>query len=269
MYYKCDVFVEKPKIKPFIKGDELRNYLKEDLAIKENDNLVLLTYKYVKDCKNSTMVNYNNVSPEDIQLFAYANMVEFNHLLGNTNETDYFKMMMTAEMKDYNNEYGEYSMTCMLNIIINIRQLDFEHLTRMFPQNDSEWFNNRVYFESIFIQDKQYPKPYRNRWYMEPVSDACVVVNRLNYRYKTEHETYSYPMFGDNGRDYPRQPTNFYNYPIWCITNLYNKSRDIQYADEPDWDSLEPKIKRYPEIYDNPSYMLKQYDITEILWDMN
>lgn len=269
MYCKCDVFVEKPKIKPFIKGDELRHYLKEDLDIKENDNLVLLTYKYVKDWKNSTIANYNNISPEDIQLFAYANMVEFNHLLGNTNESDYFKMMMTAEIKDYNNGCGEYSITCMLNIIVNIRQFNFEYLTKVFPQKDSEWFNEKVNFESIFIQDKQYTKPYRNRWYMEPVSDACVVISRLNSKYKTEHETYSHPMFDENGCGYPMQPKDFYTYPIWCITNLYNKSRDIQYANEPCWESLSPKIKQHSEIYDNPSYMLKKYDITEMLWDID
>lgn len=266
MYYTCDVFVEEPKIKSFIKGDELRNYLKEDLDIKENDNLVLLTYKFANDWKNSAETNYNNLMPDDIQLFAYLSMVEFNHLLGNTSGNDYFKIMMTAEMKDYHSEFGEYNATCMLNILVNIRQFDFEHLTKVFPQKSSEWFNGKVCFESIFIQDTQYPKPYRYRWYMEPVSDACVVVNRLNSKYKTEHEKGVAQMFDENGYDYPAKPNGFYKYPVWCITNLYNKSRDIQYADEPNWGSLSAKIKQYPEIYDNATDMANEYDIDTILW---
>lgn len=264
IYQKADIFIKNPKIRPYIQTEDIFIRMKQDLDIHDDDNLVLLTYKFVLDNKNSTITNYK-MYPNNIKSYFKEIIVEFNESLGKTNRTDYFKMMATAEIKDYNNEYDyEFSSSCTLYMIVNIGNLDMDTLRKVFSNKSDGWFN-KVEFDSIFIQDKfingkQYNKPFKNRMYIEPVLDKYAIIDMINNIYYNEHLNSNDKLINeDTWEDFPTKPKHFGKWPVWWVMGLLDNT--IQYARESGWGELYKKINQYPNDYDVYPEMEEKYDV--------
>lgn len=264
-YSKADVFIKHPKIRPYIETDDIFIRVKQDLDIHDDDNLVLLTYKFVLDNKNSDITNYK-IYPNDVKSCFKKIMVEFNESLGKINRADYFKMMATAEIKDYNNrEYCDstFNSSCILYVIVNIGNLDMDTLRKVFSQKSNGWFNN-VEFDSVFVQDKiingkKYNKPFKNRMYIEPISNKCSVIDQINDIYHNEHFGVDWDLMDENtGEFFPTKPEYFDKWPVWWIMGINDNT--IQYARESGWFELYKKINQKPNDYDVYPEMEDKYD---------
>ncbi len=264
MNFKTDVYLNNPKIRQLLYDEDLLEYLKEDLDIHENDHCVLMTYKYVINKPMGTEPDdwdSMTLKPDDIQTIVYDSMLEFNLLLGINNPKEAFKMIATAEITDKEFNNNEISQA-MVHILVNIRQLDITELKNILPDRKSDWFK-RVEFDSIFVENTQFPKPYRDRWYIEPVSNMAYAVKSLMDKYEYEHLNKSYSVY-DNEPNRPERPKFLEQTPIWRINEISGKNVDIQYYIEQDIKQLNVKLRNNPDFYELGKCMESKYIINRI-----
>ena len=124
-----DVFLKNPVIRPTVTLEEIRERVYSDLNIKENDNIILLTFKVVNDRPNGDywVWERDGIYPDDITETLDDCLGEFNRIFGNVNKGDYFKSMMTAEIIE--SDYQDKPLVrCKWHILINTRNIGKEDI---------------------------------------------------------------------------------------------------------------------------------------------
>lgn len=254
-----DVFLKNPVIRPAVTLEEIRERVYSDLNIKENDNTILLTFKVVNDRPNGEywVWERDGIYPDDITETLDDCMDEFNRIFGNVNKGDYFKSMMTAEIIE--SDYQDKPLVrCKWHILINTRNISKEDITNVLKQTKTKFFN-RITFDSIFVNDTEFPKPYKHIWYIEPVKNIEETMFLIMEKYHKTYKSYDYNI--------PKKPDCFFDWPIWRINGHLPDTVDAQYVPF-NKETLHKERCKHKQYYDIPDSILNKYNLytTEEMW---
>lgn len=264
-YYdnKSDVFLNKPVIRPAIEKEEMMERVYSDLDFKENDNIILLTYKAVNDKPSGKYWNWYTDSyyPDEIVGLLDDIIVEFNEIFENTDKTDYFKTMMTAEITEYNE-----SSKCIWHIIVNTKNISFDEIKNRLKNLKTGLFQT-IEFDSIFVNNTEFPKPYKWRWYIEPVSNVLEIISKIMDKYAQYHKRKNIGLHGALEKKIPKKPDCFFDWPIWRINGHLSDTVDAQYVPF-NKETLHKERCEHKQYYDIPDSILNKYNLytAEEIW---
>lgn len=254
-----DVFLKNPVIRPAVTLEEIRERVYSDLNIKEKDNIILLTFKVVNDRPNGEywVWERDGIYPDDITETLDDCMDEFNRIFGNVNKGDYFKSMMTAEIIESNYQ-DKPLVRCKWHILINTRNISKEDITNVLKQTKTKFFN-RIIFDSIFVNDTEFPKPYKHRWYIEPVKNIEETMFLIMEKYHKAYKSYDHNI--------PKKPDCFFDWPIWRINGHLSDTVDAQYVPF-NKETLHKERCEHKQYYDIPDSILNKYNLytAEEIW---
>lgn len=272
MYYcvyedrKSDVFLNNPVIRPAVEKEEMLERVYSDLDFEKNDNVILLTYKVVNDEPSGEYWDWYNdgIYPDDIIALLDDMIVEFNGFFGKTNKSDYFKTMMTAEIIEY-----EESSKCIWHIIVNTKNINFDEIKNRLKKVRTGYFQ-ALEFDSIFVNDTKFPKPYKWRWYIEPVSNVLEIISKIMNKYAQSHKRNNIGLNYGTEMNVSKKPKCFYALPIWRINSHLPDSVDVQYVFTNRY-SLYKERENNMKYYDVTSLMFNKYNLLTVdeLWDFN
>lgn len=251
--HHINVFGTGKHLLPFISKDDLEDIIQDNLSIRDNDRLFLITFKLKQENEEYT--------PEYVKdkILLFMDIIDSN--FGNV-DNNKFKYITTGDItiKKFN---GELSTHAIVHLIINMRDISLLDIRSKFYGIFGSKFEPDIKFNQ---ENERFLHPWTKKIYFEPVHDIYNTIKEtLNFYQKIQYK--------DRGKLTPYQkrkwkPGNQYWGIYECDGWEYSfKSFELFETTEKELRNLvqkeKMKRKRSQLIHDIHSNMYLKYDIDE------